>query len=73
MTPAPLLTPSIEPSRPSATTSATYPGHGAVGDIDHREALRFALARVEAGVTRRADVCARIAARLAPAADCEVQ
>lgn len=41
--------------------------------MDHREALRFALARIEAGVTRRADVCTRIAARLAPAADCEVQ
>ena len=71
MTPAPHLTPSPAPSRPSATTSATCPGPA--GDVDHREALRFALARIEASVTRRADVCARIAARLAPAADCEVQ
>lgn len=68
MTPAPLLTPLPAPSRPSATTSATCPGHGPVGDIDHREALRWALARIEAGVTRRAEACARIAARLAPAA-----
>ena len=66
MTPAPLLTPSLAPSKPSATTSATCPGPA--GDVDHREALRFALARIEAGVTRRAHVCARIAARLAPAA-----
>ena len=70
MTPAPLLTPSIEPSRPSATTSATCPGPA--GDVDHREALRFALARIDAQVTRRAEVCARVAARLAPAASPEV-
>lgn len=66
LTPAPLLTPSIEPSRPSATTSATCPGPA--GDVDHREALRFAIARIEAAVTRRAEACARIASRLAPAA-----
>lgn len=71
MTPAPLLTPLPEPSRPSATTSATCPGPA--GDVDHREVLRFALARIEASVTRRAEACARIASRLAPAADCEVQ
>jgi len=71
VTPAPLLMPSPASSRPSATTSATCPGPA--GDVDHREALRFALARIEAVVTRRAEVCARIAARLAPAADCEVQ
>ena len=64
MTPAPLLTPSPAPSKPSATTSATCPGPA--GDTDHREALRWALARIEAGVTRRAEVCARIAARLTP-------
>lgn len=70
LTPAPLLTPSPEPSRPSATISVTCPGPA--GDIDHREALRFALARIEAQVTRRAEVCARVAARLAPAASPEV-
>jgi hypothetical protein len=46
---------------------------GPAGDVDHREALRFALARIEAQVTRRAEVCARVAARLAPAAVVEVQ
>ena len=71
LTPALPSTPSPEPSRPSATTSVTCPG--LAGDVDHREALRFALARIEAQVTRRAEVCARIAARLAPAAVVEVQ
>jgi hypothetical protein len=62
--------PSPEPSRPSATTSATCPGPA--GEVDHREALRFALARIEAQVSRRAEVCARVAARLSPAAAPEV-
>jgi hypothetical protein len=70
LTPAPLLTPSPEPSRPSATTSVTCPGPA--GDVDHREALRYALARIEADLTRRAEVCARVAARLPPAAAPEV-
>jgi hypothetical protein len=71
LTPAHPSTPSPEPSRPSATTSATCPGPA--GDVDHREALRWALARIEADLTRRAEVCARVAARLAPAAVVEVQ
>lgn len=70
LTPAPLLTPSPEPSRPSATISVTCPGPA--GDVDHREALRWALARIEADLTRRAEVCARVAARLTPAAAPEV-
>ena len=70
LTPAPLLMPSPEPSRPSATISVTCPGPA--GDIDHREALRYALARIEADLTRRAEVCARVAARLPPAASPEV-
>jgi hypothetical protein len=45
---------------------------GPAGDIDHREALRYALARIEADLTRRAEVCARVAARLPPAASPEV-
>jgi len=53
------------------TTSVTCPGPAV--DVDHREALRYALARIEAQVTRRAEVCARVAARLAPAAVVEVQ
>ena len=71
MTPALPSTPSPEPSRPSVTTSVTCPGPAV--DVDHREALRYALARIEAQVTRRAEVCARVAARLAPAAVVEVQ
>ncbi len=70
LTPAHPSTPSPEPSRPSATTSATCPWPA--GEVDHREALRFALARIEAQVTRRAEVCARVAARLSPAAAPEV-
>jgi len=53
------------------TTSVTCPGPAV--DVDHREALRWALARVEADLTRRTEVCARVAARLAPAAVVEVQ
>jgi hypothetical protein len=45
---------------------------GPAVDVDHREALRYALARIEAQVTRRAEVCARVAARLPPAAAPEV-
>ena len=71
LTPAMPLTPSGEPSRPSATTSATCPGPA--GEVDHREVLRFALARIEAQVTRRAEACGRVAARLSPAAVVEVQ
>ena len=66
MTPALPSMPSHAPSRPSEKTSATCPGPA--GDTDHREALRWALARVEAGMSRHAEACARIAARLAPAA-----
>ena len=70
LTPALPSMPSPEPSRPSATTSATCPGL-AVIDITGG-ALRWALARVEADLTRRAEACARVAARLAPAASPEV-
>lgn len=70
LTPAPPSMPSPAPSKPSATTSVTCPGPAA--DVDHREALRFALARIETQMTRRAEVCTRIAARLAPAAVAEV-
>ena len=70
LTPALPSMPSPEPSRPSATISVTCPGPA--GDIDHREALRYALARIEADLTRRAEACARVAARLAPAASPEV-
>lgn len=70
MTPALPSMSSPAPSKPSATTSATCPGPA--GDVDHREALRWALARIEAGMTRRAEVCARIAARLAPVGAPEV-
>ena len=73
LTPAIPSPPSASPSTPSGPTyrapgPQTDPG---VGDPGH--SIGWRMARAEVAVDRWAEACARIAARLAPAADCEVQ
>lgn len=73
-----MLTPAI-PSPPSASPSTpsgpTYRAPAPLTDpgLGDQEAIAWRMARAEAAIARWVETCGRVAARLAPAADCEVQ